>query len=347
MDKRVPNKIKNCFDENLTFEKIIEAHERAKQGKLNRYEVLNFDLNLEFNIVNLVEQIKNGRYKIGAYRSFTVYEPKERIIKALPYVDRVVHQWYVEEFVKKYIVPKFIKDTYACICGRGTHKAVDFMQKYMRIAQRNYGNNYYILKMDIKKFFYNIDRDVLFDIMKDYIIDKKLLKFTKLLIDCDNESVGIPIGNYTSQFFANIYLDRLDKFIKHNLKVKYYVRYMDDFVLLVKDREEARELYFVINEFLNESLKLSLNSKSRYYPSSFGADFCGYRIWSTHRLIRNRSKNKIKKNVSKWNDLYDGGKLSRKDFILSFNSWLGHVKHANSYTLQTRVMKSIKFFENT
>ncbi len=325
---------------------MILAHERAKQGKLNRYEVLNFDLSLESNIVNLVENIRNNRYKMGAYRSFTVYEPKERVIKALPYVDRVVHQWYVEEFIKKYIVPKFIKDTYACICERGTHKAVNSIQRYMKIAQRNYGKDYYILKMDVKKFFYSIDHEVLLKIMVEHINDKKLLNFTKLLIDSDNETVGIPIGNYTSQFFANIYLDKLDKFVKQDLRIKFYVRYMDDFILLVKNKEEASKLYLIIKIFLNDVLKLTLNSKSRYYPNEFGADFCGYRIWSTHRLIRKSSKNKIKKNVSKWNDLYDNGKLSRKDFILSFNSWLGHVKHANSYTLQNKIKDNIKFFDN-
>lgn len=342
----MPNKIKNCFDKNLTFEKMIEAHERAKRGKMSRYEVLNFDLNLEPNIVNLVENIRNNKYKMGAYRIFTVHEPKIRIIKALPYVDRVVHQWYVEEFIKRYIVPKFIKDTYACICGRGTHKAVYCMQRYMRMAQRNYGNNYYVLKMDIKKFFYNIDHEILFKIMKNHISDKKLLNFTKLLIDSDDETIGIPIGNYTSQFFANIYLDRLDKFIKHKLKIKYYVRYMDDFVLLVKDKEEAKKLYLVISEFLQDTLKLTLNDKSRYYPNSFGVDFCGYRIWSTHRLIRKRSKNKIKKKINRWNKLYDENKLIKRDFVLSFNSWFGHIKHANSYTLQNIVKKSIKFFNN-
>ncbi len=342
----MPKKIRKCFDKNLTFEKMIEAHERAKKGKLNRYEILNFDLNLENNIVNLVENIKNSRYKVGIYRSFTVYEPKERVIKALPYVDRVVHQWYVEEFIKKYIVAKFIKDTYACICGRGTHKAVNSLQKYMRIAQRNYGRDYYILKMDIKKFFYSIDHAILLMIMEEYIKDKKLLQFTELLIDSDDEIVGIPIGNYSSQFFGNIYLDKLDKFVKNHLKVKYYVRYMDDFVLLVKDRGEAIKLYLVIKKFLTDDLKLTLNSKSRYYPNSFGVDFCGYRIWSTHKLIRKGSKKRIKRNVCKWNELYDNGSLKEKDIVLSFNSWMGHVKHANSYTLQNKIRRSIKFFNN-
>ncbi len=342
----MPHKIRNCFYQKSTFEKMLEAHERAKQGKMTRYEVLNFELDLEPNIVNLVEKIKVDKYKIGNYRSFVIYEPKERVIKALPYVDRVVHQWYIEEFIKKYIVPKFIKDTYACICSRGTHKAVNSLQKYMRMAQRNYGKNYYILKMDIKKFFYNIDHEILFEIMSGYINDKKLLNFTKILIDSDGESIGIPIGNYTSQFFANIYLDKLDKFVKHDLKVRYFVRYMDDFVLLLKDKKTAKDIYNKIEIFLNNNLKLSLNSKSKYYPSSMGVNFCGYRIFETHRLIRNSSKKKIKKKVKLWNKLYEKESLDTKNFTLSFNSWLGHVKHSNSYSLERKIISKIKFFSN-
>jgi RNA-directed DNA polymerase len=336
--------IKNCFINNLTFDKMIEAHERAKKGKMSRYEVLNFEFNLECNIVNLIERIKNNKYKIGKYRSFTIYEPKERLIKALPYEDRVVHQWYVEEFIKKYIVPKFIKDTYACIKGRGTHKAVDILQKYMRKAKVNYGDNYYILKMDINKFFYSIDHDILFKIMSDFIRDKKLLNFTKLLIYSEENLIGIPIGNYTSQFFANIYLHKLDMFVKNNLKIKYYVRYMDDFVLLLKDKQMAKEVFVQIQLFLKNELKLLLNEKSRYYPCSFGANFCGYRIWTTHRLVRNRSKKNIKKKIVIWNKLYQDKKLDRKDFVLSFNSWLGHIKHSNSYNLKKEIQNKIVFY---
>lgn len=343
----MPCKIRNCFYDTITFEKMLEAHERAKKGKMNKYGVLNFELNLETCIVNLIKQIKTGEYRTGKYRSFMVYDPKEREIKALPYIDRVVHQWYVEEFIKKYIVPKFIKDTYACIVGRGTHKAVDALQKYMKIANREFDSNYYILKMNIKKFFYNINHSILFDIMMKHIEDKKLLDFTKLLIDSDGEDVGIPIGNYTSQFFANIYLDKLDKYIKHDLKIKYYVRYMDDFVLLVKTKETSKVIYNDIKRFLNIELKLSLNSKSRYYPCAFGADFCGYRIWNTHRLIRNRSKKIMKKKITIWNDFYNDNKLIRQNYLLSFNSWLGHIKHANSYNLKISMVERMKFINDS
>lgn len=316
------------------------AHERAKKGKMSRYEVLDFEFNLENYIVNLVEKIRNNQYRLGQYREFKIYEPKERIIKALPYIDRVVHQWYIHEFIKPYIVPKLIKDTYACFDGRGTHKAVAMVQKYMRIMKRE-NKEYYILKMDIKKFFYNIDHEILMNILIKYIKDKKLLAFTALMIFNDNEKIGIPIGNYTSQYFANIYLNELDQFIKHEFKIKYYVRYMDDFVLLVKDKETAKVVYDKIKLFLENKLKLSLNHKSRYYPSALGVNFCGYRIWSTHRLVRTRCKQKIKKKIKNWDKLNKEGKLDRKHIVLSFNSWLGHVKHANSYNLVKKIKRKL------
>lgn len=126
--------------------------------------------------------------------------------------------------------------------------------------------------------------------MKKYISDTKLLAFTKILIFDGTGNVGIPIGNYTSQYFANIYLNKLDRYVKDTLRIKYYVRYMDDFVMLVKTKEEAKELKQKINLFVNEELELELNNKSKYYPNSMGADFCGYRIFETHRLLRNSSK---------------------------------------------------------
>lgn len=225
----MPKKIKNCFYKNLTFEKLIKAHQRARVHKAYKNEVITFEMNLENNIINLLNNIKNKKYHLGNYYTFTIYEPKERIIKALPYKDRIVHQWYVEEFIKPYIVPRFINTSFACLTNKGTHRAVQEVQKQMRIFKRNYGD-FWILKCDIKKFFYSIDPFILYNIMKRAINDKELLNFTKLLIFDGRESsndVGIPIGNYTSQFFANIYLNELDQYVKNVLHIRYYTRYMD------------------------------------------------------------------------------------------------------------------------
>ncbi len=335
--------IKKSFYDKLTFIKFIEAHKRAADGKYQKREVLKFEMDLETNITTLIYKIKNKTYHMGKYREFYVYEPKKRLIKSLPYIDRVVHQWYVEEFIKPFFIPRFIKDTYACIDDRGAHKAVERMQHYLRLMKRKY-DSYYVLKCDIRKYFYSINKDILFNILKKKISDKELLLFTRLLIyDNDDSDTGIPIGNYTSQYFANIYLNELDHFVKDKLKIKYYIRYMDDFVLLLKTKEEAKEYMNIIIKFLEEKLKLKLNNKSKYYKSNMGVDFCGYRIYETHRLLRKRSKNKIKKLIKKWNKFYDIDTLNYKSVLLRWNSWRGHAMHANTYNLRKKYLNKVKF----
>ena len=190
--------IKNSFNLKLTFEKMLDAYKRTYKNKIEAYK---FEMDLETNITNIINEIEQGKYKIGKYTSFVIKEPKERIIRKLPFKDRIVQQWYIEEFIKPYFDKRFIFDTYACIKYKGNHKCVKRLQKFMK----NKGKCYF-LKCDIKKFFDNINSNIMFEIMTKYISDKKLLEFTKLLIFENNEK-GLPIGNYTSQYFANIYLN--------------------------------------------------------------------------------------------------------------------------------------------
>lgn len=336
----MPKTIRNLYDEKLTFKKLLEAHERSRKGKSSKRDVLKFSVDLETNIMNIMKSLKLETYETGNYYNFIIYEPKERLIKALPYKDRIVQQWYIGEFIKPYILPRFIKDTYACIDGRGTHAAVLTVQKYMRRMYHKYGD-YYILKYDIKKFFYNIDKKILYELMKQYISDPKLLKLTYKFIYDDHEEVGIPIGNYTSQFFANIYLHELDKYVKEELKIKYYVRYMDDFIMLLETKEECKIVKEKIEIFVATKLKLSLNHKSRYYPSKMGVNFCGYRIFETHRLLRTSSKRKINKKIKVWNKLYEANKLDSNKMLLSWNSWKAHASHANTYKLKENLFDKI------
>ena len=220
----MPKKIKNLFYKNLTFKKLLDAHYRARKNKAYKKDVILFEMNLENNIINLLNSIKNNNYKMGKYYDFKIFEPKERTIHSLPYRDRVVHQWYVEEFIKPYIVPKFINSSFACIVDRGTHKANNYIQHQMQIFKRNYGD-FWVLKCDIRRFFYNIDPNILYHILCKYIGDTYLKRFTKQLIYDGRDiigDVGIPIGNYTSQYFANIYLNELDQYVKRILKVKFY-----------------------------------------------------------------------------------------------------------------------------
>lgn len=200
----MPKKIKNIFYKNLTFEKLLAAHQRAKKHKLYKNEIILFELNLENNLVNLLNNIKNHNYKLGEYRIFTIYEPKERIIKSLPYIDRIVHQWYVEEFIKPYIVSKFISTSFACLENKGTHKAVEQAQLYLRNCYKQ-NSSFWILKCDIKKYFYSINPKILFNILKQYFSDKEFLEFSRLLI-FDNinnsELIGIPIRKLYKPIFC-------------------------------------------------------------------------------------------------------------------------------------------------
>ena len=337
-------KINSHFSDTLTFSKLYEAHMRARKHKMSKGEVLLFEFDLENNLWNLINSIKNKTYSLGDYREFKIYEPKERLIKSLPYKDRVVHQWYVEEFIKRYITPKFISSTFACLDGKGTHKAVDCLQKYMQ-KYSSINPDFWILKCDIKKFFYNIDKCILYKILCKYFYDSEILSFSKLLLydKSANEKVGIPIGNYTSQYFANLYLNELDQFVKRILKVKYYVRYMDDFVLLLDNKNECKALKCKIEYFLKEYLHLELNDKSRYYPNKMGVNFCGYRIFQNYRKLRNNSKKKIKKKIKNWNKLYSEKKLEILAAMQSINSWRGHASHCNSYKLQQKILNSCDF----
>ena len=183
------------------------------------------------------------------------------------------------------------------------------------------------MKCDIKKYFYSIDKNTLFNIMKKYIKDYKLLNLTKVFIYDNKEEKGIPIGNYTSQFFANIYLNELDKYIKEELKVKYYVRYMDDFCLLLPNKDICRKLLNKIKIFLNDKLKLDLNIKSRYYPSKFGLNFCGYIIKENKITLRRR----FVKNINR--------KIKSPNFdLLTFK---GHLIHANSNNFIVSILRKI------
>ena len=321
--------IKNSFYKKLTFDSLINAHDRARINKNYKKEVLLFNIDLETNICNILKKLKENTYTPGIYRTFTIYEPKERIIKSLPYVDRIIQQWYIYEFIKPYVIPRLINSTCACVPGKGTHYASNLIQKYMRKMKREYGS-YYILKCDIKKYFYSIDKLILFNIMKKYISDKKLIDLTKLLIFDTNDD-GIPIGNYTSQYFANIYLNELDYYVKNDLNIKYYVRYMDDFIILIDSKKTAKELKSKIESFLKNKLNLSLNNKSKYYPSDLGVNFCEYIIYETHKLLRKRSKKNIKKRIKLWNYLSQVNKLNEHKMILEWNSFIGHAKHSNSY----------------
>lgn len=320
----------------LTLASVRRAYERARRGKTNRPEVIFFSDNLTKNLLAIVDEISQSDYKAGKYRRFTIYEPKVRQILALPFRDRIVHQWLVEEFIKPYYIPRFTRDSYACIPGRGTHAAVRRVQRNMRSAQQYYGPSYYILKMDIAKFFYSINTTVLLEIIAKSITQPTLLTLIKTIVQSSPNGSGLPIGSYTSQYFANIYMNELDQYLKRTVKIKYYVRYMDDFIIFVPNKQAARVVYGHVELFLQTRLQLALNPKSRYFPACHGVDFCGYKIHPNHMTIRKKSKKHIRNIIFD----FESGIDSQARFEMRVNSWLGHVLHANSFAYCQRQLSA-------
>ena len=329
----MPKTIRNKYDDAVSFNKLLEAHKKARKGKREKNNVIEFELKLESELLELEKQLKNGTYRHGKYYTFKIYEPKERTIMASEYKDRVIHQWYVENFIKPYFVPQFINTTYACIEGRGMHKASRDAQTAMKKV-KNTWKDYYILKMDVTKYFPNIDKKILWNILKRKIKDKKLLWITRQILLSTPGMKGLPLGNYTSQMFANIYLNEIDQYAKHKLKCKYYFRYMDDIVILCKNKEEAREGLEKITKYLKDNLELELNSKTRIFKGNQGVNFCGYKINEYRMKIRHTSKCRMKRKLKKYTNLLKEGKIELPEIQRSIAGWLGYAKHADSYNLR-------------
>ena len=341
----MPKRVNNIFLPKLKFKNMLEAYERASEGKHYNKEVVVYELDLASNLIKVLKELYYKKYETSEYRSFTVYEPKERVIKALPFKDRIVQQWYVEEFIKPIFLPKFIETTYACIPTRGVHQAVRKLKQYAyNMAKTN--KDFYYLKCDISKFFNSIDKDILLKIIERQVKDKDFLHLTKLLIYCDDSEKGIPIGNYTSQYFANIYLNVLDHYVKENLHVKYYVRYMDDFAMILNTKEECKEVLKKVETFLYMKLNLELNSKTNYFKAKQGINFCGYKVFSNYILLKKDNKKKIYKRVKKWNEAYNNKTLDLKETFAKLASWEGHAKNADTYNLIKKVRKKCDWLYN-
>lgn len=255
-------------------------------------------------------------------------------------MDRVVHRWVVDNFLIDAYVPTFINNSYACLRGRGTIKAVCDVQDGMKHCKRKW-DEYYILKMDVAKYFQSIDKDILYNIIKRKIKDKKLLWLIGEIIYSNTSPKGIAIGNYTSQIFANIYLNEVDQYIKQELKIKYYYRYMDDSILLVKTKEEAKYALEKIREFLRNKLELELNSKTQIFKNKQGVNFCGYKINEYRMKIRDRGKKKLKKKVKYLKEEIKNGRMNSFEAKKYLCGHLGYIQYADVHNLTNKL-----FYDN-
>ena len=332
----MPKTIRNQYDKMLTYENLMKAHIDSRKGKGLRKEIILFNLKQEEYIMWLHEQLKNGKYKHSGYTIFYVTEPKLRMIEKSIYIDRIVHRWYVDNFLKKYFVKSFINTSYACIENKGMHKACLDVHNVLKHCKRIW-NYYYIIKMDVTKYFQNIDKEILYNILQRKIKDSKLLWLTKEILYSNGTEKGLPIGNYTSQCFANIYLNELDKYAKNSLKLKYYFRYMDDIIVIVKTKGEAIRNLEQIRKFLLENLKLELNSKTQIFKSKQGVNFCGYKINEYRLKIRDKGKRKLKSKIKKLKEEIKLGKITTKEAHKYLAGHLGYIQIGNVKNLKEKI----------
>lgn len=327
----------NIFDKFITFQALYDAYLKARKGKRMRRSCLEFEQNLEGNLIQLQNELVWGEYKTGGYRSFAVHEPKTRTITALvSFRDRVVHHALMNE-INPIFEKSFISDSYACIVGKGTHAGANAAQRMMRACLSTHGK-IYALKADVRRYFASVDHCVLKRLLRKKISCKRTLTILDDIVDSYSEPMargrGIPIGNLTSQLFANIYLNELDQLVKCRKREKWYVRYMDDFVIMSGDKDHLRWLRVDIERFLSETLTLELNNKTQIFPVSHkngrGLDFLGYHMWPDRRRLRKDSLKRFKRRVRGLQAKYETGEVDFSDIKQQLSSWIAHARHGGA-----------------
>ena len=325
-------RIGNLYEKVISVENLRLADRKARCGKLKSYGVQRHDRHSETHIQALHVQLKEKKYLTSPYHVFKVYEPKERDIFQLPYYpDRIVHH-AIMNVLEPIWVSIFTSDTYSCIKGRGIHKTATRVKKNLK---KDPEGTKYCLKIDIRKFYPNIDHAILKQLIRRKIKDVELLQLLDSIID---SAKGVPIGNYLSQYFANLYLSYFDHWLKEILKVKYYFRYADDMVFLHSNKAYLHDLLNKITQYLKDNLNLTLKGNYQVFPvSARGIDFVGYVFFHTHTLMRKTIKKNFCKAVTRLNKREY---ISEKDYKFKICGWYGWAKHCNSRNLLKTILKT-------
>lgn len=326
---------------------LEESYKRTQSGNRKyRKEAIYFAMSKERKLRCLQKELEDRTYRPGSYIEFYVFEPKKRLVHAPHIRDKIV-QFSIHTVLQGIYRSVFIKDSYACLEEKGTHEAVHRIQHYMRLAQWKYEEPY-IVKIDVRKFFYSINRDILKTIYRKKIPESEqdFLRILDMIVDSSPEGErGLPLGNVTSQDFANIYLNEVDQFCKRYLGLKWYVRYMDDICIIVKDRETARDVLAKIRTYVKDHLDLELNEKTHIYPLAQGINTLGFRIHTTHLEVRNSSKAAMKRRIKKIDEKVQSGRLTKKQAQQAVNAWLGHARHSNSYNLAKKIFEKYDYIQ--
>lgn len=341
----------NIFEQIICPENLFSAWDNFKKNKNKKRDVNVFEWKLEENIFCLHHELKNKSYCHGPYSVFKICDPKPRTIHKATVRDRILHH-AVFNVLNPIFEPTFIHTSFSCRENYGTHKGVDFLDKMLKQASRNISRPCFVLKCDVKKFFDTIDHGILLSIIEKRVKDESAVWLLGRIIksfhsgysNCENRK-GVPIGNLTSQLFANIYLNELDYFIKHEIRAKHYVRYTDDFLLVSENKEYLNEIIPKIIKFLDEKLLLKIHSeKLKIAKINQGVDFLGYVLFPKYRLIRNKTKRRILRKLKARIENYNSGIISENSLLQSLQSYLGFLSHANTYNFQQYLKNQFWFF---
>lgn len=334
------------FEKVIDFENMYKAYRKSKCGKGFKKSCARFNIMALDGVNKLIEQLKNKTYTISPYNEFKVYEPKERVIQTTSFKDKVVQHSLCDNVILPRLEKIFIYDNCAGQKRKGTLFGLDRLAEQMKEFHKRYGFNGYILKCDITKYFYNISHEQLKDIVEYWFgYDRDICWLINLFID-STEGKGIPLGNQINQGLALLYLDGMDKLIKHELGIEFYGRYMDDFYLIHPDKQYLKYCLQVLTEYL-VTLDLTLNGKTQIFPFKNGVNYLGFHTYITEkgkaiRKLKNENKRNAQRKYLKMAKLVASGKLPIDKFNASYNAWLNHISHGNCYKLSQNFNSKIQ-----
>ena len=330
--------VKNIYQELIRVENVFAAWREFRRGKGGKRDVLLFERNLEDNLFALRDELVAGTYCHGEYRRFYIHDPKFRVINKAGVRDRVLHHLI---FAKLYEVynPCFINESYSSRVGKGTHAGVADLESALKTVSRNFTKCVFALKGDVKKFFDSVNHAMLLEIIARKIKDTDFMRLIENIVRSFGDNRGLPLGNVTSQIFANIYLNELDQFVKRGLRSKYYFRYADDFVILGEGERELSVWRAAIDEFLHNKLALRLHGRKTFIVKhGRGIDFCGYVLLLHCRALRTRTKQRMfKKSAKKFGD-FVRGRVDGHGVAQSLSSYFGVLQHCQGWGIGNELL---------
>jgi RNA-directed DNA polymerase len=326
------------FDQMVSIETLMLAWNHFKRGKKHREDIQYFERYVEDFIFELHDDLATLCYQHGPYQHFYVFDPQKRYISKACVRDRLVHQ-LLYTTLSEVFDKTFFFHSFSCRVGKGTHAGVDQLHKILRKVSNNGKQACFTLKMDVKRFFHSVDHCLLKDLLRQRIQDQRVLHIADCIIDSfssqtDRHAVGLPLGNVTSQIFANVYLHALDDFVKHTLRQEYYLRYCDDFIIVAHDKGKLIALIEPIRNFLAQTLRLTLHPQKIVLSNMHqGIDFLGYVLFLHHRLLRTRTRRRMQRRLKEKYTAYLQHKVDSTHMDQCLQSYLGILSHANTHRL--------------